>query len=113
MILIDADALKELTTKRNSIWNKITDSNGRGLDEIIDSLPTIETEHWNPVPDRLPKYEENVLICDTDGYLYIGFLTSNIDFNLRPLWIYDEHMLHREDEVSAWQPLPKPYVKMK
>ena len=52
MRLIDADALKEVTTKRNSIWNKITDSNGRGLEEIIDAVPTVFPEDakggkWN------------------------------------------------------------------
>lgn len=42
MRLIDADALKQLTTKRNHIWDIVTDSCGRGLTEIIDSLPTID-----------------------------------------------------------------------
>ena len=42
--LISADALKDFTTNINSIWNIIKDSSGRGLDEIIDSLPTIEAE---------------------------------------------------------------------
>ena len=42
MRLIDADALKEQTTKRNSIWDSVSDIYGRGLTEIIDSMPTIE-----------------------------------------------------------------------
>lgn len=42
MKLIDADALKEQTTKRNSIWDYASDIYGRGLTEIIDSMPTIE-----------------------------------------------------------------------
>ena len=42
MRLIDADALKEQTTKRNSIWDYASDIYGRGLTEIIDNMPTIE-----------------------------------------------------------------------
>lgn len=42
MRLIDADALKAQTTKKNHIWDYITDANGRGLTEIIDSLPPID-----------------------------------------------------------------------
>ena len=42
MRLIDADALKQLITKRNHIWDIVTDSCGRGLTEIIDSLPAID-----------------------------------------------------------------------
>lgn len=37
---ISVDDLRAATTKRNKIWNTITDASGRGLDEIIDSLPS-------------------------------------------------------------------------
>jgi len=41
---IDADLLKSETVFRNRIWDKITDSKGRGLSEIIDSLPTADVQ---------------------------------------------------------------------
>ena len=37
---IDADLLKLETVYKNGIWDKITDSKGRSLSEIIDSIPT-------------------------------------------------------------------------
>ena len=54
---ISVDDLRAATTKCNKIWNTITDASGRGLDEIIDSLPSAQldiirckdcknSEHW-------------------------------------------------------------------
>lgn len=40
--LISRADVKRLTTQRNSIWNKITDAEGRELDEILDSLLSID-----------------------------------------------------------------------
>lgn len=61
MRLIDADALKEQTTKRNSIWDYASDIYGRGLTEIIDSMPTIDA-----VPRQ--KYEEDMENAFAHGY---------------------------------------------
>lgn len=41
---ISVDDLRAATTKRNKIWNTITDASGRGLDEIIDSLPSTDVQ---------------------------------------------------------------------
>lgn len=41
MRAIDADELLKVTVKRNRIWNGITNSSGEGLEEIINSQPTI------------------------------------------------------------------------
>jgi hypothetical protein len=41
---ISVDDLRAATTKRNEIWNTITDASGRGLDEIIDSLPSADVQ---------------------------------------------------------------------
>jgi hypothetical protein len=48
---ISRQAVKELTTCRNSIWNTITDSQGRGLDEILDSIPSVFIDRKNEVKD--------------------------------------------------------------
>jgi len=40
--LISREDVKRLTTKRNNIWNEVTDAEGRGLDEILESLPSID-----------------------------------------------------------------------
>ena len=39
---IDADLLKDKTTRVNNIWNGTTNAEGKGLDEIIDDIPTAD-----------------------------------------------------------------------
>lgn len=39
---IDADLLKGKTTRVNNIWNGTTNAEGKGLDEIIDDIPTAD-----------------------------------------------------------------------
>lgn len=39
---IDADLLKDKTTRVNNIWNCTTNAEGKGLDEIIDDIPTAD-----------------------------------------------------------------------
>ena len=42
MRLIDADALLDKTIKRNSIWNSITNSEGKNIEEIVSEIPTVQ-----------------------------------------------------------------------
>ena len=67
MRLIDADELLKVTVKRNGIWNAITNSSGEGLEEIINSQPTIEICKWISVKDRLPEDGEKVVVTLEDG----------------------------------------------
>ena len=39
---IEADKLKDRTTRVNNIWNGTTNAEGKGLDEIIDDIPTAD-----------------------------------------------------------------------
>lgn len=36
---ISRESVLDLTARKNSIWDKITDSSGRGLTEIVNSVP--------------------------------------------------------------------------
>ena len=107
---IDADALKDLTTRKNQIWNATTDASGRGLDEIIDSLPTIEPQikciaQINVDPDEiierikaeqktgrweskmLDKFRKYEVVCSECGARYVGNYDSYdepYDFNYCP-----------------------------
>lgn len=52
---IDADLLKDKTTRVNNIWNVTTNAEGKGLDEIIDDIPTADVREnvrgeWLPHP---------------------------------------------------------------
>lgn len=47
---VSRQAVLDATVKRNSIWNKITNSKGENLEEIISQLPPVtphpKTGHW-------------------------------------------------------------------
>lgn len=45
MPLIRTEDLFAATTKRNSIWDTVTDASGRGLTEIVQNLPTEPEEY--------------------------------------------------------------------
>ena len=52
--LISRQAILDRTVNRNSIWNKITDSEGNNLEDILNSIPCADVrenihgtwEHW-------------------------------------------------------------------
>ena len=39
---ISRDSVLDLTARKNSIWDKITDSSGRGLTEIVNSVSSAD-----------------------------------------------------------------------
>ena len=75
--------------------------NNEALDVAIKALKN--EPHWIPVTERLPAIGKSVLMCDIDGDIYLGHRTQCgyycPDF-------YDD----RVKNVTAWMPLPKPYV---
>lgn len=58
-------------------------------------------DDWTPVGEGLPEPEQDVLICDPNGRVGVGFY-------------YDEDMgwntfYPAGDVVVAWRPLPEPW----
>ena len=65
MRLIDADALLDKTVKRNGVWNSITNSEGKNLEEIVSEMLSVEqqeqkTGHWIVHPKGIYAH----LVCD-------------------------------------------------
>lgn len=64
----------------------------------IINAPSISKTEWIPIKDNMPNVGEEVLICNSDGDIYLtyfhgwGFVGSN---------------------VVAWRPLPTPYKDRK
>lgn len=62
---ISRQAILDRTVNRNSVWNKITDSEGKNLEDILNSIPSTENKgewqhdgnHW-----------KNRFICSVCGY---------------------------------------------
>ncbi len=54
---------------------------------------------WIACEDMLPNTRNNILICQKDGYVSIGYYSQKFfDLNSTPF-----------NTVIAWQPLPEPY----
>lgn len=55
---------------------------------------------WIAVEDSLPDTRNNILICQKDGYVSIGYYSQDrfLDLNSTPF-----------DEVIAWQPTPESF----
>ena len=113
---------------RDSLIRKLRSYNGEGFKiqyvvkniiKILEAEPTVN--HWIPCKERLPKENEEVLVTLNDGdmevvefnYKYKSFSNGVRHGNGETCWIahndvWYENNLYEQD-VIAWQPLPKPY----
>ena len=66
--------------------------------DVVNQQPKIGG--WIPCSDRFPDTRNNVLICQKDGYVSIGYYSQDefLDLNSCPF-----------ENVIAWQPLPEAY----
>lgn len=62
----------------------------------------MERNQWIPVSEILPIVGEDVLLCDLDGDIFIGYL------HLDGGWGFDVSG-NKIKNIMAWMPLPKPY----
>lgn len=71
---VSVDDLRAATTKRNKIWNTITDASGRGLDEIIDSLPSADVQLHQLTEEDVREwcYKRCLTVIDNALYLEMG-----------------------------------------
>lgn len=126
---ISRQAVLDENHKENSIWNSITNSEGKNLEEIIFELPPVNpqpSEHfidgvhaigyregykdaqnqksgkWIPVSERLPEDSNYYLCCGKDGYMIIGWISK-----WSKEWCFDDDEF--DMDVVAWMPLPQPY----
>lgn len=134
MRLIDADKLLKVTVKRNGIWNAITNSSGEGLEEIINSQPTIETPKWIPVTKATPRDGELVNITwinhnpepyyeaikdkpfTATAYYFKGawyWFSSTAEDYLKEYGDCPWDRIDTDLEITAWMPLPQPYKEDK
>ena len=124
--MIDEKKLIEILSK-NSIFEKITNAEGKNIFEIIDEQPKkdcsectrrkfyqqgyqdgLNADKWIPVEERLPSVGDAVLVVDEYALYDVCTVIER----------YGEMMLENSsgcwldiENYIAWQPLPAPYKK--
>lgn len=74
------------------------------IEALIEAIDIVEKYSkiggWIPCSERLPDAKNNVLICQNDGYVSVGYYSQEkfLDLYSYPF-----------NEVIAWQPLPEAY----
>lgn len=74
--LISRQAVLDRTVNRNSIWNKITDSEGNNLEDILNSIPSVENKgEWIKIQSGDKDFPESIVCskCNNEN--------SHLDFN--------------------------------
>lgn len=129
--MIDEKKLIEILSK-NSIFEKITNAEGKNIFEIIDDMPKtdcsecsrrkfyqqgyqdgLNADKWIPCEERLPRRNEDVLVYRPKMAMpflvdrYEGYYGED-DNEWYEGWAYSINC-----EVTAWQPLPQPYQEDK
>lgn len=111
MRLIDADELKpDLLIDGRPKYGIVLSL--ETIEFVIDEQPTV-TE-WIPVSERLPEYDEIVLLKIKDGedYWYDNVVTgkrrkANEFIPQREEYITTGMIVHELDDVIAWMPIPE------
>lgn len=116
---ISRKALLDATVKKNSVWNKITNSEGDNLETIIAKLPSV-TSHlrWIPVSERVPEDSGEYLVSVIDEYnedqsyykaVEVAWFAHKKDYDIKES---EWRELGIDETVIAWMPLPKAYSEV-
>ena len=79
-----------------------------GAFRIKDPKREQEQSKWISVKERLPEYEQRVLVCDVrDNYVGIWSLEKDTDDGT-DYWEDDAGWCQPFSEITHWMPLPEP-----
>lgn len=84
-------------------YHHTTDIQHKALRDALSKVPS--AQQWIPCSERMPKTDENVLVCTDDGSITDGYLCTDG---------YGWFISCGEDyatnnQIVAWMPLPEPY----
>lgn len=72
--------------------------------EVIANGTPLSKPGWIPVSERLPGYDEDVLVSTKSNIVAIGYIHPD-----DKVWVTDTADIF--ERVTAWKPLPKPYTE--
>lgn len=72
-------------------------------DEIKELLEKHINGGWIKCSERLPDKADEVMACNKDGVIVIGYLKQKLGY------MSCEHLPFVTEDILAWQPLPTPY----
>lgn len=125
--MIDEKTLIE-KLKKNSIFKKITNVEGKNIYQIIEEQPKVHG--WIPVEKELPKNNQEIIVTFVNHKppLYyqemkdVPISSFAVYYNRKWYWwnsiicdllaeygICDSETIDKDIEIIAWMPLPKPY----
>ena len=101
--------IKELS--KNSIFEKITNAEGKNIFEIIEDQPQVGG--WIPVSERLPEEGCGVLATVNGKHNNTTFIDALeiAEYDSDEGWIIEGYLDWINPDVTAWQPLPEPYKR--
>lgn len=122
MRLIDADKLmkamyhRAFETDGDTMWQSGCWVRYRAIEQVVKEQPTVKTEpQWIPCSERLPHdkdYDETFIVtiqCEhVDGW--DDYVTGYADWTPHGWDIQSYYM--GQIKVTAWMPLPEPYMEV-
>ena len=108
--MIDEKKMIEELSK-NSIFEKITNAEGKNIFEIIEDQPQVGG--WIPVSERLPEEGCGVLATVNGKHNNTTFIDAleTAEYDSDEGWIIEGYLDWINPDVTAWQPLPEPYKR--
>ena len=71
--------------------------------KAVQALPSAQPEQrWIPVTERLPEEDKPV-------FVYLFYDSPHIVWLSEGVWYTDDFIIDKDDEPTAWMPLPEPY----
>ena len=94
---------------KNSIFEKITNAEGKNVFEIIEEQPKVGG--WIPVSERLPENGCGVLATVNGKHNNTTFIDALeiAEYDSDEGWIIEGYLDWINPDVTAWMPLPEPY----